>query len=57
MENFIIEIKQKYRFLIQCTSRPVIWDSLRYHNKKFIFLKMHLDRLYKDAKLTDIKIP
>ncbi len=34
-----------------------IWDSLRYHNKKFIFLKMHLDRLYKDAKLTDIKIP
>ena len=34
-----------------------IWDSLRYHNNKFIFLKMHLDRLYKDAKLTDIKIP
>ena len=34
-----------------------IWDSLRYHNNKFIFLKLHLDRLYKDAKLTDIKIP
>ena len=34
-----------------------IWDSLRYHDNKFIFLKLHLDRLYKDAKLTDIKIP
>jgi len=34
-----------------------IWDSLRYHENKFIFLKLHLDRLYKDAKLTDIKIP
>ena len=34
-----------------------VWDSLRYHNSKFIFLKLHLDRLYKDAKLTDIKIP
>ena len=34
-----------------------VWDSLRYHNNKFIFLKLHLDRLYKDAKLTDIKIP
>ena len=34
-----------------------IWDSLRYNNNKFIFLKLHLDRLYKDAKLTDIKIP
>ncbi len=34
-----------------------IWDSLRYHNNNFIFLKEHLDRLYKDAKLIDIKIP
>ena len=33
-----------------------IWDSLRYHNNNFIFLKEHLDRLYKDAKLIDIKI-
>ena len=33
------------------------WDSLRYHNNKFVFLKNHLDRLYKDAKLLDIKIP
>tara|TARA_B100001057_G_scaffold109586_1_gene107529 strand:+ start:1088 stop:1981 length:894 start_codon:yes stop_codon:yes gene_type:complete len=33
-----------------------IWDSLRYHNNKFIFLKEHLDRLYKDAKLIDLKI-
>ena len=23
-----------------------IWDSLRYHNDNFIFLKEHLDRLY-----------
>ena len=33
-----------------------IWDSLRYHNNNFIFLKEHLDRLYKDAKLIDLKI-
>ena len=33
-----------------------VWDSLRYHNNKFIFLKEHLDRLYKDAKLIDLKI-
>ena len=33
-----------------------IWDSLRYHDNKFIFLKEHLDRLYKDAKLIDLKI-
>jgi len=33
-----------------------IWDSLRYHNGKFIFLNEHLDRLYKDAKLIDLKI-
>ena len=33
-----------------------IWDSLRYHNNYFIFLKEHLDRLYKDAKLIDLKI-
>ena len=32
------------------------WDSLRYHNKKFIFLNEHMKRLYKDAKLLDIKI-
>tara|TARA_B100001057_G_scaffold370031_1_gene373841 strand:- start:2029 stop:2919 length:891 start_codon:yes stop_codon:yes gene_type:complete len=34
-----------------------IWDSLRYHENNFIFLKEHLDRLYKDAKLIDLKIP
>ena len=33
-----------------------IWDSLRYHNNNFIFLKEHLNRLYKDAKLIDLKI-
>ncbi len=33
-----------------------VWDSLRYHNNKFVFLKDHLDRLYKDAKLIDLKI-
>ena len=33
-----------------------VWDSLRYHNNNFIFLKEHLDRLYKDAKLIDLKI-
>ncbi len=33
-----------------------VWDSLRYHNNKFIFLNEHLDRLYKDAKLIDLKI-
>ena len=32
------------------------WDSLRYHNNKFIFLKEHIRRLYKDAKLINIKI-
>ena len=32
------------------------WDSLRYHNKKFIFLNEHIKRLYKDAKLINLKI-
>ena len=32
------------------------WDSLRYHNKKFIFLNDHIKRLYKDAKLINLKI-
>ena len=33
-----------------------VWDSLRYHNNKFIFLNEHLNRLYKDAKLINLKI-
>ena len=33
------------------------WDSLRFHNSKFIFLNEHINRLYKDAKLIDLKIP
>jgi len=33
-----------------------IWDSVRYHNNKFLFLKEHLDRLFKDAKMIDLKI-
>ena len=33
-----------------------IWDSLRYHNNNFVFLNEHLDRLFKDAKLIDLKI-
>ena len=33
-----------------------VWDSLRYHDDRFIFLKEHLNRLYKDAKLIDLKI-
>ena len=33
-----------------------VWDSLRYHNNNFVFLRDHLDRLYKDAKLIDLKI-
>ena len=33
------------------------WDSLRFHNNKFIFLNEHINRLYKDAKLIDLKIP
>ena len=32
------------------------WDSLRYHNNKFIFLNEHLKRLYKDAKIIGLKI-
>jgi len=33
-----------------------VWDSLRYHNNNFVFLKDHLDRLYKDANLIDLEI-
>ena len=33
-----------------------VWDSLRFHNGKFLFLKEHLDRLFKDAKLVSIKL-
>jgi len=32
------------------------WDSLRFHNNKFIFLNEHIKRLYKDAKLINLKI-
>ncbi len=33
-----------------------VWDSLRFHKGKFIFLKEHLNRLFKDAKLINIKL-
>ena len=33
------------------------WDSLRFNNNKYIFLNEHINRLYKDAKLIDLKIP
>ncbi len=33
-----------------------VWDSLRFHNGKFLFLKEHLNRLFKDAKLISIKL-
>ena len=34
-----------------------VWDSIRFHNNKFIFLTEHLNRLFKDAKLLYIRIP
>ena len=33
-----------------------VWTSGRIYNGKFIFLKEHLDRLYKDLKLISIKL-
>ena len=27
-----------------------VWDGLRYHNNKFLFLNDHIKRLYEDAK-------
>ena len=33
-----------------------VWDGLRYHNNKFLFLKDHLTRLFDDAKKIDLKI-
>ena len=33
-----------------------MWSGIRYHNKKFLFLKDHLDRLFDDAKKIDLKI-
>ena len=34
-----------------------VWTGIRLHNKKLLFLKEHLNRLYDDAKAIDIKIP
>ena len=34
-----------------------IWSGIRLHNKKLLFLKEHLKRLYDDAKSIDLKIP
>ena len=34
-----------------------IWSGIRLHNKKLLFLKEHLVRLFEDAKLIDLKIP
>ena len=33
-----------------------VWDSLRYHNQKFLFLNDHISRLYKDAKKIGLKL-
>ena len=33
------------------------WDGIRLHNKKLLFLKEHLNRLYDDAKKISLKIP
>jgi len=33
-----------------------VWDGLRYHNNKFLFLNEHISRLYKDAKKISLKI-
>ena len=34
-----------------------VWTGIRLHNKKLLFLKEHLNRLYVDAKAIDLKIP
>tara|TARA_Y100000590_G_scaffold469117_1_gene654949 strand:- start:149 stop:1042 length:894 start_codon:yes stop_codon:yes gene_type:complete len=33
-----------------------VWDGLRYHNNKFLFLNDHIKRLYNDAKKISLKI-
>ena len=33
-----------------------VWDGLRYHNNKFLFLNDHIKRLYEDAKKINLKI-
>ena len=33
-----------------------VWDGLRYHNNKFLFLNDHISRLYTDAKKIGLKI-
>ena len=33
-----------------------VWDGLRYHNNKFLFLNEHIKRLYQDAKKIGLKI-
>ena len=33
-----------------------VWDGLRYHNNKFLFLNEHIKRLYEDAKKIGLKI-
>ena len=33
-----------------------VWDGIRYHNNKFLFLDDHIKRLYKDAKKIGLKI-
>ena len=33
-----------------------VWDSLRYHNQKFLFLNDHISRLYKDSKKIGLKL-
>ena len=46
-----ISVFDSSTMLVDC-----IFDYLIYHNDNFIFIKEHLDRLYKDAKLIDLKI-
>jgi len=33
-----------------------VWDGLRFHNNKFLFLNDHINRLYEDAKLIGLRI-
>ena len=58
MENYFIEVKLKYLFLQRISFLgDGVWEGIRLHKNKLVFIDDHLDRLFKSAKGISLDIP
>ena len=57
-ENYFIEMKQKYLSLIAVFFLgDGVWEGIRLHKNKLLFIDNHLDRLFESAKGISLNIP